>query len=469
MSNVHKLALINGVLSGLELGEGGDHILRDYTPKAPEKQLIELALFQRQGNVIKDVKKLNITETVELLVDGDYSTAADIQEKLEKFFEMTERYQLHRGGAQCYVYFRPGNTGTTWRSPVFTGSAQVGESAFKYEYNREYRTIYITWVRAYYWEDTTLTTVDGSNTVDTSPTSPTQINPFTDDTPRANYVNIASSELDGSIPAPAHIEIENLFNDGTNLNSFWVGNQIFGEYDASLVLEAEDADYYAGTASPGSNADASGSAYQTATTTNSNLVDMFRWVLSSAVLDDLKGYKYKVIPVFWNAPDNDCLLNFAVKYENLTTLWAPQQKYITATEAEMGTVQLPPWLPGETSQYELYFNLQAEKSGGTTIHLDAVYLIPMASYAKYAPRGYGLPYQSTLVDDPYLIPYASSVYMIDTSGDKSGIYIKTGDGVYLDPNRHNRLHFFMTKASGKIEGDVTCDVTIKFRKRVLTP
>lgn len=471
MSNVHQLTLYNSGGS-IELGENGSHILRSYTPQAPQKKLLELEEFQHHGSSVKDVRIMNATESAEIMLVGNHETCQAVVESIELFFSEAEEWHRSRGGKRGYVYFQPGDTGTVWRSPIFSGSIQPGDGSFKYEWHASRMSVLITWTRAYYWENTTQTTVQLYNATGGTATT-LGIYPLNDSdgTPNySNYADIEGTAITGSIPTPAHITLEHALSGGAKTEVIWAGNQVFGTYDAPLVIEAEDNDAVAGTAAPSADSTRSGGYYNTCTWTGDTETSLFSWTIPSATLAKLKGHKYKVLAVFRDAggPPTDVLFRLKLYFATYTTeIWAGQAKYFPDAKhvQELGTVQLPPWLPGETDVIDIEMRLLGEKTGGDTFQLDALYLIPVASYARYYPKGYGIDYEEYLVDDPD----SGFVWVYwPTDSAKGGYYIKTGNGIMLYPGKTNRLVFCWNTSTGVVDNEDTMDLTVKYRERVLT-
>jgi hypothetical protein len=120
---------------------------------------------------------------------------------------------------------------------------------------------------------------------------------------------------------------------------------------------------------------------------------------------------------------------------------------------------------GTGNLYPLYLELYYELSGGGSVSLDFLALLPLDGYRKLEPRGYGLGYNARLVDDMI----EGYVYTDGwaTSG-KTPHYLGFGDPIRLWPGRDQRLYFYADKNTGVPDIDQTWSVRAYYRPRVLT-
>jgi hypothetical protein len=130
---------------------------------------------------------------------------------------------------------------------------------------------------------------------------------------------------------------------------------------------------------------------------------------------------------------------------------------------DLGVVQLPPWLPGETSQASVTLALYLRKTGGGTLYTDFLQLSCLDGWRRLSPRGYGLPYNCRLVDDGI-----ASLVWTDGWPGKAGHYIGYGRPIHVWPGKAQRLYFLVDSETRTAQIERIYDVWINYRPRRLT-
>jgi hypothetical protein len=133
---------------------------------------------------------------------------------------------------------------------------------------------------------------------------------------------------------------------------------------------------------------------------------------------------------------------------------------------DLGVLQLPPWLRGETGLYPVDLILYARREGGSgSFSLDFIQLTPLDSYRVLTPRGYGAAYGVTVVDDSIM----NSLYTMGwDSSYKTGHYMHRGEPIMLWPARDQRLYILGTSDVSGSAVERTYSVRVYYRPRRLT-
>jgi hypothetical protein len=466
------LRLTDGTTTlNLEDGSDGLYLAEGYVPLTPNVSTIEaVSEALVDGGEVTQVTRRNVTESVVLTVTG--ADAAAIQSTLHSLAALligAEEYQRSRGGARCWVEYAPNDSAeNVYRSEILRGSVQPAERTAAAMYLAEAIEVTVAWRRRFFWEGarTALPLTNGNGTDVTA--GLTVYNHDDGGTGHDNYVAIDGADVAGVLPTPLELAIENTYNVSARTYNAMVGLNAFSNPGSlSHILEAEDADYVVGGAAAVADGDNSGGYYQPVSWSPSIATNALRWALSTARLNACAGRWFRLWARFHSQPGSGLYLTPKITYPSgspLTVVSEGQEVLLSSTGylQDLGTLQLPPWLPGETGFAAVDLSLYAREDGGGSFNLDYVQLTPLDGYRVLVPRGYGAAYGATLVDDGI----DGSLYLTFGST-KAGFYIGQGRPIHVWPGRDQRLYVLFTSTSGA-EIARTHQVQAWYRPRRLT-
>ncbi|MBN2393483.1 MAG: hypothetical protein JXR84_22310 [Anaerolineae bacterium] len=448
-------------------GTNSFYLSESYAPVAPELSVIEArAQAVRDGGDVTAVTQRNVVETVTLAVAATaFSTVQTALRGLETLLYQAQHRQSTGKGAQVWVEYRAADSGDVYRSELLygrvepdpeTGSATwIAASALRCT---------VMWQRRFYWEGArTELALDNTSTPSKATGGVTIYNHDDAGSGHDNYVDIAAGDVSGVLPAPAEISLYNSYNSATRTYDVHIANNIFASPTTlTHILEAENCSYVAGSAAATVNADSSNGYYQTATWAASIETTAFDWNLSAAFLATTKGNRFRVLGRVVGATSN---LRARLKILlSLTTIAETAEVDVADGLVDFGIVQLPPYLTGETDLYALTFRLSGRCAGGATFILDYLQFTPLDSYRVLVPRGYGVAYTTTLVDNGI----TGALYVDCAGSGKTGLYIAHGSPVMLWPSVAQRLYFLCKNSSGAPDIVRTHTVRVYYRPRLLT-
>ena len=270
-----------------------------------------------------------------------------------------------------------------------------------------------------------------------------------------NYVDVLANDIDGVLPVPAIVEVQ---NSGAGAYNFFIGHNVF-EAPASLnhILEA------VGTG----DGDCSGATYHAISLTGSE-AKLDAWYLYPA--DNWAGGWFQVVARFRTAPPAGTRVRLRAGYGSTGTPLiianAPWKELGTDLIQELGAIRLPPWKASAYSTPAVVLALYGYNTAGSgTLELDFLQTTPTDSYRAYRPGQTGVYIDNLhlLIDDGV----EEEVYHLSAGGIPYGDYVPYGDKIVLWPGRVNRLYFLLTEEStAPIDHQAT--VWVRYRQRRAT-
>lgn len=373
-----------------------------------------------------------------------------------------------RIGDRVYLQLTP-QGGSLQRTEITPGSlVKHNENVLGYEWIASAVTGFLTVTRRPWWERASAElALDNGSGGGPATGGVTVYNHDDGGAGHDNWVAIAGSAITGAVPGPVELRLTNTQNVNRAYSVHVAHNVLSDPANLTHILEAESASTITSGAT-NAVATASNGSYVTSTVGSGAESRYFQWTLSTALLNAAAGNRFRVLARFHTAPSASLKARLKVAFE-LTTLWEGQQFIPNAGVGnffqDLGIVRLPPALVGTGTLYPLYLDLYYELSGGGSVSLDFLALLPLDGYRKLEPRGYGLAYNARLVDDMI----EGYVYTDGwaTSG-KTPHYLGFGDPIRLWPGRDQRLYFYADKNTGVPDIDQTWSVRAYYRPRVLT-
>ena len=417
-------------------------LLLDYVPQAAALSVTG------QGVEVYASEKQLVTESVRLWLYA--ASGAALQAKIaniERFIENMTRRQSTRSGDRGYLYIQMSSDAEVWRSEIVSARLQMGDDTLRLWGNNGAEVLLIV-TRRPYWETVAEVAIPLDNTSAGAKTTSgvTIYNHDDATTGHDNWVAVAAADVVGNLPAPLRLRLTN--NTGGNVgyrNFYQASNAHFAPTTFAHVIEGESMSGITQVADSASSAGYFGRA--TWTTLIAHSVDMFKWPLSSAVLDAAAGGFFRVLVRFASTPPTGIELQLHVKttLAQVLSLWSgPKITAASALLQDLGIVQIPPGVTAGT-YYDLLLVLTAEYTGTSQLDIDFVQITPADSSRWFRQIGYLIPDGDSIENNGP----EERVYEIDAAtGKQSYLYENYNSVLYAWPNLDQRLYFLHDTSPG---------------------
>ena len=458
------LRITNGTTT-VSLTGGAVSLAEPFMPSAPEVSTVEfVAESLRDGGELFEVTRRNVTESARVtMVGASAAVVQALQNSIETLFLEAEHRQRKGTGNRVWVEYRPGSSGTVYRSEILYGrvapDAATGRAA---NWTDVAIQALVVWRRRFYWEgaETELPLANGSG----SGTGGRGIYNH-DDSGHDNWVEIDALDVVGVMPAPIRLEMTNSYNVTERDYRFYIGLNVFANPGTLVhILEGENSDYSAGSTVV--SATSSNGNYEALTWGGDNETLVIRWALSTSLLAACAGNYFRLLARFTGNPTAGIKVMPKITYPTgtpITVVSESQEMALNTSELQdLGSLQIPPWLAGETALTGVDLCLYARRVGGGSLNLDYVQLTAVDGWRRLVPRGYGSQYLRRVVDDGI-----EGKLWIDTgaSTNRAGIYIGYGRQVAVWPGRDQRIYVLISNSSSDAEIARTHTVRAYYRPR----
>jgi hypothetical protein len=424
----------------------------------------------RDGGELMEVTRRNVTESVAITIAGtSTSVVQSAINDLEELFSQAEHHQRRGLGDKVWVEYRPGASGDVYRSELLFGKFEPSRATATPSHWADAAVQGLLVLRRrFFWEgpetELSLSNGGGSGTG-----GRTVYNHDDAGTGHDNYVAISGGAVAGVIPTPAEIQIKNTLNSGTRSYRFWIGLNAFSVPGTlAQIYEGEDADYAVG-GSDQADANSSGGYYKQITWSGDTEQRLICWAITAAQCNAARGNFFRILARFATSIPSGVKLTPKIMWPSgsYTTVVAEGQEVALGTGRlqDLGAIQLPPWLVGETDLNPIDLCLYGRKTGGGSLDVDYLQITPLDGYRRLVPRGSGLAYNARVVDDGIEDSLWSDGW---TGGGKTGHYIGYGSPIHLWPGRAQRLYFLASNSSGGCDIARTHEIRVYYRPRRLT-
>lgn len=415
--------------------------------------------------------KSRISEQVDLLVRSTSPAAVDkLLQDINQIFDYVKEHYSGPDGA--WIYYAPDAASTPARSRIYEGVIIFDDGLTRRRKENKAR-VSMAYERDPYWEEAEkqiaisngngisntdgLTVFNCSDGVGASPNK------------QHNYISMLSNAITGDLATPVRLEMTNTYNVATDLSHIFISHNYDSNPDTlDHILEAEDS--VGGT--PTVAATSSGGYYNAYTWTGDTQKQIARWVLSSELLAACAGRWFKLLAKFTGEIPTGIKLQAKITFPSgviLTIVDSAAEVAITGGTysslgvQEIGTLQIPPWLPGESVLAPVDLTLYARKVGGGSLNIDFIQLTPLNGYRILVPQGYGVHYEEIIVDDGIY----QNIYIDNWNGaaGKTGHYIGYGKQIMLQPGLAQRIYFLQRNMSAGAEPARTLSLKAFYRPR----
>ena len=461
---------------------GTDGKLVRYDPSMPREKLQRHQRQIADGDEIVAFSYSNPRERIKVLVEGTYSQIQAVFAMFNKLAEQARRNAEYGADLEDEVFLEvlPETESDWYRSRIFTFTPHMEADLLDLHIDNQKMMFELEMIREYFFEHATEQTLYLSNTATERTQSAVTVYNSNDGNAgaRYNWVQILNSDIDGDLPAPVRMEMENTYNDVDNTVDVWYGLDFRSADPDGIALGLLVNDELLGSTQPGSPNYSlyEEGQYQENTFTDDNLTKIAHWNLTQAFLDDAAGNFYRVLMRMPNGPDHtDWRMKVEFDMGGSMVLWSSGLQPIGENDiVDFGVVQLPPFVPHISvyiSNFFVYAQRPSGSSGTWTSRIDWVKFFPVDSWGIMRNAGYQLSYQDTLVDDAI----KDQQYMDPNilGGGAVPSYLRYGTGVWVTPHKDeaagnvHRVYFAWEDEDGLADPAATLAVNMYYRPRRL--
>ena len=428
-------------------------VLLQYVPQTPE-----IAVTHRDtlndGMPVDSPRYENVVETIEILFDNSSKTSLQGQiNAINRMLGDAHTRQRTKAGDKIYLQLQVDGDSDTYRSEIFTGRLELDQDALRHYANIKVQAALII-ERAYFWEgpQTELELSNGSQGAATG--GCTIYNHDDGDSGHDNYVQIAADQVEGDLPTPAKLTLQNTSGSSQSYWHFHIATNAYSDPDGfTHIIEGEDADTGGSTVVDATSSGGNMRRFSLGTTAG-------QWTIAGSQLQKTAGRFFRLLVRFDDVVGDGYIKPEIRDSAGLLTLWEGDEVFVTSDVAiaDLGTVPLPPGTGGISwDDMRLYLGMRTDSSG--TLDLDFIQLTPTDSYAYITQLGY------PIADDDFV-----TVDGIEgvVHSDGLPIYTSSQPTVWLFPNRQQRLIFLHNETTIAPDISNTMSVRAYVRPRRLT-
>ncbi len=399
-----------------------------------------------------DVHAKTITESVKVQMRGPIS--ANIQ-TLNRWFERARKKDPALD--PVYLEYKVAEGETAWRSQIYDGAVTV-DSAISREYTRGRVNVEISFERDPFWEgpETVLPigNINGGtqarvfNANDGAGTVPNQ---------RINSAYVTANLIQGDLPTPVKLTIENLYT--YDLGHLWIGmNNTRPNWNTGWMLEAESAI----GVTPVSAAGASGGAIAQGQLTYGSAQPILRWSISDTLISMMRGQRLKMLLRPWYTGSySEFKYRLRIVSGGTTvyeTDWLRESQTYARHWLDLFDFRMPPWLEGKENLAELTLELWATptRAGTWTWAFDDVMLFAEDGFVNL---------DTLVVPGGKLIIDGDTGWSEDAAGKKSGLKKMIGS-LMLVPGAFHLFYFALHRVNmNQAPADFLVGVSGSYRPR----
>lgn len=261
--------------------------------------------------------------------------------------------------------------------------------------------------------------------------------------PQCNYVEIPAAQVATVIDAPIRLEITNAQGEGLTYKDLHAGTSHMADI-ANMVwfFEGESATTGGGASASVDTESAlcSGGFYNALSWVDDTEKEIATWDLTAAMLAACRGGNIRVL-LRLQGGTIAATLQFKMSIKlSTTTLWSSPLITCKANDykQDLGIIQLPPQLFGQTAPKALTLALTTKKAGGGTINLDFLEMFPQDTFRALRSLNYEVADGDDIFVDELNNP--PQAYGVDSGAKKYPIWIKRGIPLKVKNNTKQRIY-----------------------------
>lgn len=436
----------------LQLTDGTTTI--DLTSTAPVTGCIYFPQMPRS------LRAKSVEETATVRLTGTDSQIRATTNAIERMFEQAIERAEDGVGPRVWVMYRPVPSDSLYRAKVRAGRLSWSDEPMLRRLKETTPTVMVAllWEREPF-EGPEVEAAIKSKANGTPGTGGKAV-ANSSDSSRGNWVEIASTEIIGTLPALTRISMQNTSGSGQDYSNIWIATNVKSDpVNFVHVIEGESKITGGGTVTADSGS--SSGNYISYPVSGSTLM---AWSLPAATVDDCGGRDFRLLARLVSLPAAPIYVTPIIKeYNNLITLIAGKEMRIDPSGfrlVDLGSLPIPPG-GGDASGWAgltLYLGLRCDTSA--TLALDYIQLTPTDSLRHLYQRGMTIP-NNDYVEDHAIDGLAYSI----ESGAKHPLHMQLESPVMVWPGVTQRIYFLYDSTFGASPVAATLSVRVYYRPR----
>ena len=430
------LRLTDGTTTITLSGGSGVYLGATYFPGTPNEAGTRTQRTQDEGELLSGVRLQNVTDSAEVILEG---TGPDIRVAVNAINSMLQ--DARTGRRTIYAEYDPHN-GTPWRMRVFSGRPVAWSSnpnRRRLDGATNTVAVQVIWERAPYMEGPETELPISARNQAAATGGQIIRNQYAPAGSYGNWVQVASTYIEGDLPAPVRLELQN--TSGADL---WYRNFYFAvnaKSAASFAHFIQGEDRRTGLGTTQNLGSASGGQYVQATFTSSYYL---MWDLAASLVQNAAGRRFKLLCRFagFGPVGGGIYVQPELRdADGLTILWRGDELALpessTSAIIDLGrSMPLPP--SGNPNNWSpLVLALKFRCATSTTVSLDYIQLTPTDSYRKIVQRATQVTDTDTVIDDSI----DNTAYWLESStGNRYDVYAVPPQRLRIIPGRANRIY-----------------------------
>lgn len=395
----HVLSVSDGTTT-INLMAAPTYFVERYAPGSPEVQAAKVAATLYGGEVGQP-RYENVTESVDLFLRAASVAALQaLVQSIEAMVQKAHRRQRLRVGERIYLQLQLDGEAQSWRSEILTGRLVVVEDGLDLWPNKAL-TAQLIVQRRPFWEGAEVELQLSTSTLSAATGGRTIYNHDDSGSGHDNWVQVASSQVGGLLPAPVRLELQNTAGATVNVSAVHLAVDAFGDPAFSHVVEGESRSS-GGTVT--ADAASSGGSYNNLSVAGS--AEMV-FALAASVLQNSGGRYWRLLARLAQTVSGNLYLTPVLENSAGREVWRGAEVLVTANVVDLGikdwgAVPLPPVELGATAGgLSLVLSVRYTGSGTGGLLLDFLQLTPAEAVRTLRFGGTAIAANDVLVDDGF--------------------------------------------------------------------
>lgn len=396
----HIYSLTDGT-STITLSQANGFVVTGIGLEAPDLTQRDIIANGMDGGEVSDIAQRNVTQTVEMLVIGaDTAALQTLIQSVETMIQTAHTRQRTKAGPRVYLQIQLDSEASTWRSEILTGRLRLTEEALQEWINKKI-TVELIISRRFFWEGPETELQLSTSNASAATGGRTIYNHDDSDTGHDNWVQIASTQVTGVLPAPVKLTLQNTSGGSMGYRALYMAVNAYSDPTAFVhIIEGESRVTGYGTIT--SDSGSSGGNYNLYGFTDTGTI---LWDLSSSLLQKTQGRWFRLFMRCFGWTGTDIYIRPILRDSTgLVTLWEGDEVRLGGTSdsnskiTDLGAIPLP--VGGyQTAWSAMTLCLSVRATGAATISIDFFQLTPLDSYRWVVQRGLLIVNNGTITDD----------------------------------------------------------------------
>ena len=393
----HLLRITDGTTT-VDLMASPTYFVERYAPGSPEVQAAAVAA-SLYGGEVGQPRYENVTESADLFLRA--ATVAALQtlvQSIETMLVRAHRRQRLRVGERIYLQVQLDGEAQVWRSEILTGRLVIPEDGLELWPNKAL-TAQLIVQRRPFWEGAEVELQLSTSTLSAATGGRTIYNHDDSGSGHDNWVQIASSQVGGLLPAPVRVELRNTAGATVNVSAVHLAVDAFGDPAFSHVIEGESR---ASGGTVTADATSSGGSYNNLSVPGA--AEM-AFALAASLLQNSGGRYWRLLARLAQTVSGNLYLTPVLENSAGREVWRGAEVLVTALVTDLGVkdwgaIPLPPVELGATAGgLSLVLSVRYTGSGTGGLLLDFLQLTPAEAVRTLRFGGTAIAANDVLVDD----------------------------------------------------------------------